>query len=83
MKLINESNWKQEIARLKAEKILVVQARTLAKDWLDNNEDKRDTDSWCVVSIHYNILPVRQEKLDKAIETIENVFVHKQCYIES
>lgn len=83
MKLITESNWKQEIARLKAEKILVVHARTIAKDWLDNNEAERDTDKWCVVSVHHNTLPLRQEEIDKAVETIENVFVYKQCYIDS
>ncbi len=75
MKLINESNWKQEIARLKAERILLDQE--FSKLFSKFKEDGLVTWYKCDV----NILAQKQDVLDKAIETIENVFVHKQCYI--
>lgn len=70
MKLINEGNYKQELAKLKAEKIEV-----------QHDLDKADgcgvlrwkVEAWANWKF---------KKLDKAIETIENVFVHKQCWIE-
>ena len=72
MKLINEGNWKQELALLKAERIMLKRVLdkvfgAAAHGWLSKNEKE---------------LLSKEEKLDKAIETIENVFVRKQCYID-
>lgn len=71
MKLINESNWKQEIARLKAERIEIQHDLDKAGEcgvlqW--------KVEAWAKWKF---------KKIDEAIETIENVFVHKQCWIES
>lgn len=70
MKLINEQNWKQEIARLKAEKIEI-------QHELDKVQ-KYDVLQWKVEAW----AKWKFKKIDKAIETIENVFVHKQCWID-
>lgn len=69
MTLITESNWKQEIARLKAEKIEIQHDITKAQEY--------DYLSWKVEAW----ANWKFKKIDKAIETVENVFVHKQCYI--
>lgn len=71
MRLINESNWKQEIAKLKAQRILVGKG-------LD--ESLKHTSGF--LSESQKQLLQQEEQLDKAIETIENVFVHKQCWID-
>lgn len=70
MKLINEQNWKQEIARLKAEKIEI-------QHDLDKSEKRGHLELKVVAWAKWKF-----KKIDKAIETIENVFVHKQCYID-
>lgn len=82
MKLINEGNWKQELALLKADKVMLTHLSQHTKQWLEENKHFQHTERWLLVKIHYNLLPLRQDKLDKAIETIENVFVRKQCYID-
>lgn len=81
MKLINESNWKQEIARLKAERILCnVQRMKMLSDYC---EEPLTPDNYHIVGGMLLYVQSRIAQLDKAIETIENVFVHKQCYIDN
>lgn len=77
MKLINESNWKQEIAKLKALRIhaqhTISQQLALYGTGKAAEELERER--------YVGRLQNSVAQLDKAIETIENVFVHKQCYI--
>lgn len=78
MKLINESNWKQEVARLKAERIVAVRCKD--REWDAINSGLCYDEDHSIKYVNY--LNYRIEQIDKAIETIENVFVHKQCYID-
>jgi len=80
MKLINESNWKQEIARLKAERIV---SNKELRYFENLYEDQDTSDGLIIVGALLSYTHEHIKRLDKAIETIENVFVHKQCYIES
>lgn len=74
--LINESNWKQELASLKARRIVLKQEYDeLVKLWHSGAR------SSTLIERAGEIENEIDDVLDKAIETIENVFVHKQCYI--
>lgn len=71
--LIDETNWKQELAKLKARRILLVEEKkallgTPEKQW----EQGINQVFWRELQI---------EELDISIEVIENVFVHKRYYI--
>lgn len=79
MKLINESNWKQEIAKLKA---LRIHAQHTISQQLSLYGTEKATDE-LERERYIGRLQDSVVRLDKSIETIENVFVHKQCWIES
>ena len=70
MKLVNEGNWKQELALLRTERIEV--QHDLAKA-TEHGILRWKVEAWANWKF---------KKLDNAIETIENVFVRKQCYID-
>lgn len=70
--LIDETNWKQERANLQSQRILLeVKLRGVQQE-----EDVLNL-NWKLEAYYKHEIA----KLDKAIETIENVFVHKRCYI--
>jgi len=71
--LIDETNWKQELAKLKAKRILIVEEK---KTLLSTPEKQWEHG---VNQVYWRQLQI--EELDISIETIENVFVHKRCYI--
>lgn len=75
--LIDETNWKQELSMRKAMRIytghVVIKQRGLYGTGTALEEQKRQE--------YIAKLEERIRTLDKAIETIENVFVHKRCYI--
>lgn len=83
MKLVNESNWKQEIARLKVACMLKCRIMDELKlDYAETNGFENNPDLFHIKGAELLRLAEDVEQLDKAIETIENVFVHKQCWIE-
>jgi hypothetical protein len=74
--LIDETNWKQELAKLKARRVVLQQEyNELERLWLLG--DKSEPLVNRAGEIHSEI----DDVLDNAIETIENVFVYKRCYI--
>jgi hypothetical protein len=74
--LIDETNWKQELAKLKARRVVLRQEYDeLEKLW--HNGDRSSALAERAGDIDIEI----DDVLDKAIETIENVFVYKRCYI--
>lgn len=75
--LIDETNWKQELAMRKALRVhtkhVIAQQEALYATGTAMEEQERQE--------YITKLEERIKGLDKTIETIENVFVHKRCYI--
>ena len=75
--LINESNWKQELSMRKAMKVYTQHLIAKQQELYATGTATEEVERYKYVEG----LNTRLKELDKAIETIENVFVHKRCYI--